>query len=67
MNIIYRWGGGVVYNGDGLPGKIEEVLISKGEAYIGLPPKDVRTDGKAGEVSVLANQRPIREDVSGLA
>jgi len=67
MNIIHRWGGGVVYNGDSLPEKIEEVLISKGEAYIGPPPKNTRTDGKAGQVSVLASQSLIREDVSGLA
>jgi len=53
---MYRWGGRVVYNGDTLPEKIEEVLISMGEAYIGPPPKNTRTNGKAGEVSVLASQ-----------
>ena len=59
MNIIYRRGGGVVYNGDSLP---EKVLIRMGEAYLGPPPKNTRTDGKSGEVSVLvAGQSLIRE------
>jgi len=34
---------------------IGEVLVSRGEAYIGPPAKDIRTDEKAGEVSVLAS------------
>jgi len=59
MNNIYRWGGAVVYNGDSLPEKIEEVLISMGEAYIGPLLKNTRTDGKAGEVSVLVSQSLI--------
>ena len=52
MNIVYRWGGEVVYDGDTLPEQVEEVLVSKGEAYIGPPEKYTRTDGKAGEVSM---------------
>ena len=52
MNIVYRWGGEVVYDGDTLPEQVEEVLVSKGEAYIGPPENYTRTDGKAGEVSM---------------
>ena len=48
LNIVYRWGGVVVYDGDTLPDKIEEVLVSKGEVYIGLPTKHTRPDGKQG-------------------
>jgi len=43
------------------------VLVSKGEAYIGPPFKHTRTDGKAWEVSVLASQSFVHEDVSGSA
>lgn len=66
LSIIYRWGGEVVYDGDTLPEKIDEVLVSKGEAYIGPPAKHTRTDGKAGEVSVLASQSFVHEDVGRL-
>ena len=45
-------GGEVVYDGDTLPEQIEEVIVSKSEAYIGPPEKHTRTDGKAGEVSM---------------
>jgi hypothetical protein len=44
---------------------IDEVLVSKGEAYIGTPVKHTRTDGKVGEVSVLMNQSFVYEYVSG--
>ena len=54
LNILYRRGGEVVYDGDTLPEQIEEVLVSKSEAYIGPPTKHTRTDGKAGEVGVRA-------------
>ena len=67
LNIVYQWGGEVVYDGDTLPEKTEEVLVSKGEAYIGPPAKHTRTDGKVGDVSVLASQSFVHEDVSGLA
>jgi len=67
LSIIYQWGGEVVHDGDTIPEKIDEVLVSKGEAYIGPPAKHTRTDGKAGEVSVLASQSSVHEDVSGLA
>lgn len=67
LNIIYQWGGEIVYDGDTLSEKIDEVLVSKGEAYIGPPTKHTRTDGKAGEVHVLASQSFVHEDVSGLA
>jgi len=66
LNIVYRWGGEVVYDGDTPAEQIEEVVVSKGEAYIGLPAKHTRTDGKAGEVNVLASQSFV-QDVSGLA
>jgi len=50
-----------------LPENIEEVLLSKGEAYIGPPAKHTRTDGKATDVGVLASQSFVPEDVSNLA
>ena len=56
LNIVYRWGGEVVYDGDTPREEIEEVLVNKGEAYIGCLAKNTRTDGKAGEVGVLASQ-----------
>jgi len=48
--------------------EIDEVPVSKGEAYIGPPVEPVehtRTDGKVGEVSVPTSQSFVREDVSG--
>ena len=45
----------------------EEVLVTKGEAYIGCPEKNTRTDRKAGEMGVLVSQSFVHEDVSGLA
>jgi len=45
----------------------EEVLVTKGEAYIRCPEKNTRTDGKAGEMGVLVSQSFVHEDVSGLA
>jgi hypothetical protein len=45
----------VVYNDETLPQKIGKVLVSKGKAYIGSPVKYTRTDGKSGEVGVLAS------------
>ena len=66
LNIVYRWGGEVVYNGDTPPEQIEEELVTKGEAYIGRPAMDTKTDGKAGEVRILASQSFVHEDVSGL-
>jgi release factor H-coupled RctB family protein len=65
LSIIYRWGGEVVYDGETRPAKIDEVPVSKGEAYIGPPVKHTRNDRKAGEVSVLASQSFVHEDVSG--
>ena len=47
--------------------KIDEVLVSKREAYIGPPEQHARTDGKAGEVCVLASLSFVHEDVSGPA
>jgi hypothetical protein len=35
LSIIYRWGGEVVYDSETLQKKIDEVLVSKGEAYTG--------------------------------
>jgi release factor H-coupled RctB family protein len=67
LHIVYRWGGEVVHDGDTIPESIDEALVSKGEAYIGPPAKHTRTDGNAGEVSVLASQSFVHEDVSGLA
>jgi len=64
LSIVYRWGGEELKDGDVLPDKEEEVLVSKGEAYIGPPKKQKRTDGRAGEVRVLANTSFIHEDVS---
>jgi len=67
LNIVYRWGGEVVYDGDTLQKQIEEVLVSRDEAYTGPPAKYTRTGGNAGEVSVLANQGFLRKIVSLLA
>jgi len=67
LNIVYRWGGEVVYDGDILPKQIEEVLVSRDEAYTGPPANYTRTDGNAGEVSVLANQGFVHKNVSRLA
>jgi len=47
--------------------RFEEVLVTKGEAYIGRPAKDTRSDGQAGEVRMLAGQSFVHEYVSGLA
>lgn len=73
LNTIFRWGGEVVddtpgENGEsrGLPENEEEVLVSKGEAYIGPPKKRSRSDGKKGFVKVLANKAFVHEDVSPL-
>jgi len=51
-NIVYRWGGEVVYDGETLPERIEKVLVNKREAYIGPLAKHTRIDGKAGEVNM---------------
>ena len=51
LNIVYRCGGEVVYDGEAFRNRLK-VLVSKGEAYIGPPEKHTRTDGKAGEVSM---------------
>ena len=67
LNIVYRWGGEVVYDGDTLPEQIEEVLVSRDEAYTRPPAKYTRTDGSAGEVSVFANQGFVHKNVSHLA
>jgi len=68
LGIVYRWGGGVVYAIAMVihPEQIEEVLVTKGKAYAGRPAKNTKTDGKAGEVGVLASQSFVHEDVSGL-
>ena len=66
LNIVYRWGGEVVYDGDILPKQIEEVLVSRGEAYTRPPAKYTRTDGNAGEANVLANQGFVHKNVSRL-
>jgi hypothetical protein len=67
LSIVYHWGGEQLEDGDVLPEKEEEVLVSKGEAYIGPPKKSKRADGKTGEVRVLANTSFIHEEVSPLA
>jgi len=55
LDIVYRWGGEVVYDGDTLLEQIEEEFLSKYEAYIG-PIMHTRTDENAGEVRVLARR-----------
>ena len=67
LNIVYRWGGEVVYDGDTLPEQIEEVLASKDEARIGPPTKHTRIDGNVEEVSVLASQGFVPNTVSRFA
>lgn len=64
LSVIYRWGGEVVEDGDTLPDKEEEVLVSKGELYIGPPKKQTRLDGNVADVRVIANNSFIHEDVS---
>jgi hypothetical protein len=64
LSIVYHWGGEELKDGDVLLDKEEEVLVSKGEAYIGPPKKSTRTDGKTGDVRVLANASFIHEEVS---
>lgn len=64
LSIVYRWGGEVVEDGNTLPDKEEEVLVSKGELYIGPPKKQTRLDGKVADVRVIANNSFIHEDVS---
>lgn len=63
LDIIYRWGGEIVEDGAPLPDKEDEVLVSKGEPYIGPPKKEKRSDGKRAEVKVIANTSFIHEDV----
>jgi len=41
--------------------------VSKARPTLDHPPNHTRTDGKAGEVSVLASQSLVHEGVSGLA
>ena len=60
LNIVYRRGGEVAYDGDTLLKQIEEVLVSKSEAYIGPPTKHTRADGKAGEVGIRARASFIK-------
>jgi len=67
LPIIYRWGGDLIYYGEALSEKLDEVLVSKGPAYIGPPVKHTRTDGRVGELSVLASQSFVHEDVSSSA
>ena len=54
----------MVYDGKSLP---EMIDVSKSKAYIGPPVKYTRTDEKAEEVSTLASQSFVHEDVSGSA
>ncbi len=63
LNTVFRWGGEIVDDEQDIPEKEEEVLVSKGEAYIGPPPRHTRRDGKIGEVRVIASQSFIHEDV----
>jgi len=51
LSTIYRRGGEIVYDGKTL--EIDDVLVSKGEAYIGPPVKHTRTDRKAKEAHVV--------------
>lgn len=64
LSVVYRWGGEELKDGDVLPDKVEEVLVSKGEAYIGPPKKQKRSDGRTAEVRVLANTSFVHEEVS---
>lgn len=59
--IVYRWGGEVLGDGEALEDEVEEVLVSKGENYIGPPPARKRVG--RGEVRVLAEKSFIHEDV----
>jgi len=63
LSTVYHWGGEELKDGDVLLDKEEEVLVSKGEAYIGPPKKQSRMDGKVGEVRVLANTSFVHEEV----
>ena len=67
LSVVYKWGGEELKDGDILLDKEEEVLVSKGEAYIGPPKKQGRSDGKVGDVRVLANTSFVHEEVSLLA
>jgi len=41
------------------PEQVEEVHVSNGEAYIGLPAKHTSTYVEAGEVGVFASQSSV--------
>ncbi|KIM25310.1 hypothetical protein M408DRAFT_10499 [Serendipita vermifera MAFF 305830] len=62
LSVVYLWGGEELKDGEVLSDKEEEVLVSKGEAYIGPPKKQKRSDGKVGEVRVLANTSFVHEE-----
>ncbi|KAG8810094.1 hypothetical protein FRC19_004784 [Serendipita sp. 401] len=64
---VFLWGGEEVLDGDILSEKEEEVLVSKGEAYIGPPKTRTRQNGVIGQVTVLANESFVHEDVRPFA
>ncbi|KAG8808529.1 hypothetical protein FRC17_003904 [Serendipita sp. 399] len=62
LSRVYLWGGDELSDDDILSEKEEEVLVSKGEAYIGPPKARTRQDGRVGQVIVLANHSFVHED-----
>jgi hypothetical protein len=67
LSTVFHWGGEELKDGDILLDKQDEVLVSKGEAYIGPPKKQKRLDGKVGDVRVLANISFVHEEVRQVA
>lgn len=62
LDTIYKWGGEVVDEGNTLDETVDEVLVSKGEAYIGPPKKTGRSDGKVGHVEIIADKAFVHEE-----
>ncbi|CAG7854470.1 SubName: Full=Uncharacterized protein {ECO:0000313/EMBL:CCA69767.1} [Serendipita indica DSM 11827] len=62
LYIVYRRGGAELEDFASLPDEEDEVLVSKGESYIGPPNKKLRADGIVAESSVIAHQSFVHED-----